>query len=108
MPEEVTSRNVFLVVPYAASVTLEPADADFVQITLTGALTLANPTRKAAGLEIVIELIQDGTGGRVTTFGTDFKVNWTPTTTLGLRNVIGFYCDGTFWIQQQTAIGLPA
>jgi hypothetical protein len=108
MPEESTSRRIFQTVTYAASVTIEPADIDFAQITLTGAITVANPTRKAAGLEIVIEFIQDATGGRVVTFGTDFKVNWTPTTTAGLRNCIRFYCDGTFWIQIATAIAVPA
>jgi hypothetical protein len=42
------------------------------------------------------------------TFGSAYKVAWTPTTTAGLRNVITFVCDGTNWIQKSTAIGLPA
>ena len=33
------------------------------------------------------------------TFGSDFRVNWSPVTAAGTVNVITFQCDGTDWIQ---------
>ena len=42
------------------------------QITLTGNLTLSNPTSLTAGTSGSIFLIQDGTGSRTATFGNSF------------------------------------
>jgi hypothetical protein len=41
--------------------------------TLTGNLTIANPTGLAAGMVLNFRLLQDGTGGRTITLGSKFK-----------------------------------
>lgn len=42
-------------------------------ITLTGAVTLANPTTETTGQTGFIVFIQDGTGGRTVSLGTDYE-----------------------------------
>ena len=42
-------------------------------LTLTGNVTLDNPTTEAAGQSGFIVLIQDGTGGRTVSLGTDYE-----------------------------------
>ena len=42
-------------------------------LTLTGAVTLANPTTEVVGQSGFITFIQDGTGGRVVSLGTDYE-----------------------------------
>ena len=55
------------------SVTLDfSANQNFV-LTLTGAVTLANPSTEAVGQSGFIAFIQDGTGGRVVSLGTDYE-----------------------------------
>tara|TARA_R110002051_G_scaffold246554_1_gene306227 strand:+ start:279 stop:1325 length:1047 start_codon:yes stop_codon:yes gene_type:complete len=55
------------------SVTLDfAANQNFV-LTLTGNLTLANPTTEQVGQAGVITFIQDGTGSRTLTLGTQYK-----------------------------------
>ena len=59
------------------------------QITLTGNLTLANPTSLTAGTSGSIFLIQDGTGSRTATFGNsfDFIGGTAPTLTTAASSV---------------------
>ena len=59
------------------------------QITLTGNLTLANPTSLTAGTSGSIFLIQDGTGSRTATFGSsfDFIGGTAPTLTTAASSV---------------------
>ncbi len=77
---------------------------------LTGNLTISNPTNGAAGQEIEFDIQEDATGGRTITFGTNYKLSWTPIITVGLRNTIRFRCtNGTTWVQVGAAgTGLPA
>ncbi len=77
---------------------------------LTGNLTISNPSNGAAGQEIEFDLQQDATGGRSVTFGSNYKLSWTPNTGASLRNTIRFRCtDGTRWVQVGAAgVGLPA
>jgi len=42
-------------------------------LTLTGAVTLANPTTEAVGQSGFIVFIQDATGGRTVSLGTDYE-----------------------------------
>ena len=42
-------------------------------LTLTGNVTLANPTTEAVGQSGFIVFIQDGTGGRTVSLGTDYE-----------------------------------
>ena len=55
------------------SVTLDfDANQNFV-LTLTGNVTLANPTTESVGQSGFIVFIQDGTGGRTVSLGTDYE-----------------------------------
>ena len=57
----------------SGSVTLDfDANQNFV-LTLTGAVTLANPTTEKVGQSGFIVFIQDGTGSRAVTLGTDYE-----------------------------------
>lgn len=78
------------------------------EMTLTGNITINVPTNTpfVPGLTMTLILIQDATGGRTTTFGAGYKVNWTPVTTANLRNIITFMYDGTNWNQISSATGM--
>jgi len=57
----------------SGSITLDfSADQNFV-LTLTGNVTLANPTTEAVGQSGFIAFIQDGTGSRTVSLGTDYE-----------------------------------
>ena len=57
----------------SGSVTLDfDANQNFV-LTLTGAVTLANPTTEKVGQSGFIAFIQDGSGSRAVTLGTDYE-----------------------------------
>ena len=57
----------------SGSVTLDfDANQNFV-LTLTGAVTLANPTTEKVGQSGFIAFIQDGTGSRAVSLGTDYE-----------------------------------
>ena len=57
----------------SGSVTLDfDANQNFV-LTLTGAVTLANPSTEKVGQSGFIAFIQDGTGSRTVTLGTDYE-----------------------------------
>lgn len=60
---------------YAATVTPDMSKGTLILIgTLTGTLTLANPTNLADGMVIGVRIKQDGTGGRTVTLGSKWKV----------------------------------
>ncbi len=55
------------------SVTLDFSASQNFVLTLTGNVTLANPSTEAVGQSGFIVLIQDGTGGRTVSLGTDYE-----------------------------------
>ena len=55
------------------SVTLDFSTHQNHVLTLTGAVTLANPTTETVGQSGFIVFIQDGTGGRAVSLGTDYE-----------------------------------
>lgn len=61
-----------VVTTYASSVALDFSTLINTVITLTGDLELANPTNVKAGQSGLIRLVQDGTGSRLITYGS----NW--------------------------------
>jgi hypothetical protein len=63
----------YVVVTYASSTTLNFNSGFNFSISLTGNITLSNPTNAKPGQSGIIYLQQDGTGGRTTTFGSNFK-----------------------------------
>ena len=65
-----------VVVPYTATVTLNFRGGQRVNFdigTLTGAITLANPSNMKVGQTGRIKLVQDGTGSRLITYGAYWK-----------------------------------
>ena len=78
----------------SGSVTLDfDANQNFV-LTLTGAVTLANPTTEKVGQSGFIVFIQDGTGSRAVTLGTDYETaggaGLTLTTTAGATDIVPY------------------
>lgn len=64
---------VEVTIPYAASVAIDFNTLQNGKITLTGPLTLAQPTNQKGGQSGCIRLIQDATGGRTVAFHSDWK-----------------------------------
>lgn len=91
---------------FAASYTPDPYLGQYIEMTLTGAITVNAPVSPYSGQLLTFVFIQDGTGGRVVTWNAVYKFNWTPTTTAAKRNSITFMYDGTSWNQTATAINL--
>lgn len=89
-------------IPYAATITPDPYASGARKIVrLTGNITIANPpvVNRQIGTPLSFLFIQDGTGGRTVTWGSDFQVTWTPTTTANKRNAVDFVWDGAKWAQ---------
>lgn len=85
--------------PYAATLTLDLSQKPIVNIgALTGAITVANPTKlPAVGQEVQFHFTQDGTGGRAVSWGTNFvfPVAWSNTSnTAGTGSSITFVSNG--------------
>ena len=57
----------------SGSITLDFSASQNFVLTLTGNVTLANPSTEAVGQSGFIVLIQDGTGGRTLSLGTDYE-----------------------------------
>ena len=57
----------------SGSVTLDFSASQNFVLTLTGNVTLANPSTEAVGQSGFIVLIQDSTGGRTLSLGTDYE-----------------------------------
>jgi hypothetical protein len=68
-------------------------------VTLGGNHALANPSSLAAGI-YMLKVIQDGTGGRVLTYGTTYKFAGGVVPILssgaGQYDILSFFCDGTY------------
>ena len=83
---------------YAASVTPDLDKGDLIDLTLTGALTLANPTGQQAGRVYRFVLRQDPVGTRLLTLGTGYKVAGGAlvlTTAASAVDTVSFLSDGT-------------
>lgn len=97
-------------IAYAASITPDPwAGGDIIVGTLTGAITVNNPSSPPAGTSawfqvgqrMRFEFTEDGTGGWAVSWGTAyvFPTAWTNTgNTAGKRSTAEFVYDGTSWI----------
>jgi hypothetical protein len=91
---------------FAASYTPDPFAGQFIEMTLTGAITVNAPASAYNGQQVTFIFIQDATGGRVVTWNAVYRVNWTPTTTAAKRNTITFVYDGSIWNQTATGLNL--
>lgn len=94
--EAATGRQT---IAYAASITPDPYLGGHIKVgNLTGAITINNPANGHAGSQMVLRLTQDGTGGRVVTFGGAYALLGPAIpTTASTTTVIGFSFDGTTW-----------
>lgn len=89
--EEYGTQNI----NFASSITPDPYNGGNIQIgTLTGAITINNPVNGHAGSRIIFRLLQDGTGGRVVTFGGAYKTAGAIPTTASTATQIMFVLDG--------------
>jgi hypothetical protein len=92
-------------VTYAATTTIDASLGNHFRITLTGNLTLATPTNPADGQNVLLELVQDATGGRTVTLPGNFNVITsvtgpvTFTTTASTRSYLGatYRSSGATW-----------
>jgi hypothetical protein len=57
----------------AATIEVDAAAANKFEVTLGGNRTIANPTNAADGRVIIFRLRQDNTGGRIVTWGNDYR-----------------------------------
>jgi hypothetical protein len=90
--------------PIAYAATITPAASDALTHiavgTLTGNITVANPTKAALGILLVFTFTQDGTGSRTITWGANFSL--AAANGAGTANQIGataFLYNGTKWVQ---------
>lgn len=105
---DIIGRPSLVTNTYAASFTPDVFSCANDLMTLTGNVTINNmsPSRIRAGMKYRLQFTQDATGGRTVTFGTQYKTNWTPSTTANKVNIIEFVCDGTNWVQQSATVGM--
>lgn len=61
-------------VSYSATVSTDASSGDIFDITLTGNVTLSNPTNPTNGKTLRWRLTQDGSGGRTVTLGNKFAL----------------------------------
>lgn len=81
-------------VAFAATINPDPYLGGTLQIAaLTGAITINNPVNGHAGTKITFRLTQNGTGGNVVTFGSNYKVSAAIPTTASTTTEIVFQCD---------------
>lgn len=88
-------------IAFAASITPDATLGEFVLVgTLTGAITVNNPSNSAVGQFLCFRYTQDATGGRVVTYGANYRTGGAAafSTTLSTVTVDRFFCeDGTIW-----------
>jgi hypothetical protein len=86
-----------------ASTSFTPTlDAGRFKWTLSGNSTLNNPavTDRILGRHLEFVILQDATGGRTLTLGTDYRtINWELNTAANSVNTLSFMWDGTKWTQ---------
>ena len=97
-------------IPYAASVAMDFATLVNGKITLTGNLTLAQPTNLKPGQGGCIRLIQDATGGRTVSFHADWKfaggTDPTASTGAGKVDCLFYHCSEAGFISASLVKGM--
>lgn len=82
------------------------------RVTLAGNRTLDNPTNQVQGSWYHIRVIQDATGSRTLSYGTDYKFGdaGAPTlsTAANAEDVLAFRSNGTYMQYMGTALGVQA
>lgn len=69
-----SSSPTVVALPYSATVTTDASAGEIFDLTLTGHVTLANPTNPVDGKTIRWRIRQDATGSRTVTLGNKFVI----------------------------------
>jgi len=83
----------------AATISIDARLSNLFSVTLGGNRFIANPTNLQSGQVFRVKVVQDGTGNRTLTYGSNFK--WvgasapTLTTTASATDLLTFVYDGT-------------
>lgn len=94
------NEGVYQVGTTSGSVTMDMDYGNAMDLTVSGAFTIENPSNPLEGQRLVISILQDGTGGHAVTWGSDF----TPTpsaldTTASTRTTYQFVHISNSWRQ---------
>ena len=96
-----------MVVPYASAITPDPIAAEGHNVgALTGDITINNPAHSWMAANLIIVLLQDGSGNHNVTFGNNYKTVGTILKTASTRTVIQFVYDGSYWVQTALSTGV--
>ena len=94
-PQTITPQTL----TYAATIAIDASLTEIFRLTLTGNAIISNATNLVDGTTYLFWIIQDSTGSRIITWGTnyDFGVLGTPTltTTANKKDLLSFISDGT-------------
>lgn len=93
-------------IPYTATFKPNPYIGEVQYMVLTGATTVSKPDWVYVGMELELQFKQDATGGRVVTFPTEFKHNFTPNTGANMINTLRLRFNGTEWVQIAGVTGI--
>jgi hypothetical protein len=97
-PQEYTRTHNFncTTLTDGATINWDLSQNQVAKVTLAGNRTIANPTNKVEGATYILVIIQDGTGSRTVTWGSDYKFpsSNTPTLTTNANraDVFSFIC----------------
>jgi len=98
-----TKQDTIQAGTYAGSYTPNPMLGRILTITLTGNISINDPSaadKGGIGNLMTFVFTQDGSGGHTVTFGGAYTTGWSDTgNTANLQSTITFYWDGSGWIQ---------
>ena len=83
------------VLPYGATISLNPALADQFTLTMTGNATLNATSGGVAGQRLTLIITNDATSPRTLTFGTHFRSSGSLVGTTSMAATVSFSSDGT-------------
>lgn len=89
--------------------TFNVINGEFIKATLTGNITVTLTSGDYTGQELVLSLVQDGTGNRTVTWPSNFKKaggSLTLSTAASARDIIRMRFDGTNWIELSRSLNL--
>lgn len=97
-----TPQNVVTLTDQATIAT-DASLGNYFKVTLGGNRTLANPTNPTTNQKVIFEFLQDGTGSRTITLGSDFifgtdVTSVTLTTTASKRDLMACIYNGAKWV----------
>lgn len=97
-----TPQNVVTLTD-GATINTDASLGNYFKVTLGGNRTLANPTNPTTNQKVIFEFLQDGTGSRTITLGSDFifgtdVTSVTLTTTASKRDLMACIYNGAKWV----------